>query len=562
LEERENITSFVTIPSSVSAIIGATLPEGNNAGASYISSAFDPNLVFTGDGKLTITFLHEGAGYKNSLGYFTYTLDASGNKTILDRNLLFANASYTNKGGVLDRGDSITISNADGSDRLFTAGQYVGLFIVSNGWNAGSKTVTGWDPASPVLPYLNASQNAGVANGVFSTWDTYNPEILSSDPSLARHMALFKVSPIAGFNNDEGFFITGFEDQRRDINSDEDFNDVVVMMRSSPESASADTNTPVYLPGDPDPDGDGCEGMSDFFPNDATRCTIVRTPATGYYTVAFEDNYPSLGDGDYNDSIVHFAHEEVLNGAGLLVDLVGTYHLTARGAGFDHAFGMSFEGLAGTEAGTVRVESFNSDGVLTSDGPNALSESTYTTVDGDNAMRIRNIFPSTRNALPGIDSSFTNTENATPESAPASARAKVTFSTPIARANLGTHPFDPFLDIKFGGGLYDIHLPGSEAFPDRPAELPDETAGVSFKDDDGYPWVIAIPSDWRHPLEGQNIGGVSPAYDFFQSWRLSAGASNLDWYDYPYSGVSARVVDLSDDSDRVRSWNLSAVSVE
>jgi LruC domain-containing protein len=302
--------------------------------------------------------------------------------------------------------------------------------------------------------------------------------------------------------------------------------------------------------------------MSDYFPNDASRCTVVRTPTTGFYTVAFEDNYPDLGDGDYNDAIVHFAHEEVLNSAGLLVDLVGTYHLTARGAGLDHAFGMSFEGLAGTETGNVRIQTFDSSGTATSYDPTTVADALYTTADGDNAMRIRNIFPSTRNVLPGVGSSFTNTENATPESAPASARAKVTFTTPISRASLGTHPYDPFLDIK-KAGLYDIHLPGAEAFPDRPAGLPDETVGVSFKDDNGYPWAITIPANWLHPLESQMIDGQSPAYEFFQAWRLSAGTSNLDWYDFPYSGGGApRVVAQGDDSDRARAWTLSATSVE
>jgi LruC domain-containing protein len=440
----------------------------------------------------------------------------------------------------------------------------VGLFIVSNGWRSGTETVTGWDPLSPALPYLDASQNAAVAEGVFSTWDIYNAEILSSDPTLARHMALFSVDPITGFNNDERFFITGFEDLRRDLNSDEDFNDVVVMMKSNPPSATDSTNVPTFDPGNTDPDGDGCEGLADYFPNDATRCTVVRTPSTGFYTMAFEDNYPAIGDGDYNDAIVHFAHEEVLNGSGELVDLVGTYHLTARGAGLDHAFGMSFEGVAGTATGSVRLQVFDASGTSTSSGPDSLSGALYTTANGDPAMRIRDIFPSTRSALPSIDgSSFTNTVSATPESAPASARAKVTFASPIARADLGVHPFDPFLDIKAGGGTYDIHLPGSEAFPDRPAGLPDETVGVSFKDNNGYPWVIVIPSDWLYPLEGQLIDGDSPAYEFFESWRISAGATNIDWYDFPYNGGgAARVVSQVDSSDRARNWTISATSVE
>jgi LruC domain-containing protein len=115
--------------------------------------------------------------------------------------------------------------------------------------------------------------------------------------------------------------------------------------------------------------------------------------------------------------------------------------------------------------------------------------------------------------------------------------------------------------IKRGLG-FDIHLPGSEAFPDRPAELPDETIGTSFKDSEGYPWVIVIPTDWRHPMEGRLIDGPTPAYSFFQSWRMSAGASNLDWYDYPHSGSGARVVTSVNDAERARIWTVSSTSVE
>jgi|GEM_PF-954920 len=76
----------------------------------------------------TVTFMNEGAGYRNSLGVYEY--DEDGN--ISNVQILFANASKQHSGGNLVAGESeVTFDVA--------AGSQVGFFVVSNGYGKGSE---------------------------------------------------------------------------------------------------------------------------------------------------------------------------------------------------------------------------------------------------------------------------------------------------------------------------------------------------------------------------------------------------------------------------------------
>ena len=47
------------------------LPEGTVANQEYLKPLYNPNISLQADAHVSITFLDEGAGYRNSLGYFT-----------------------------------------------------------------------------------------------------------------------------------------------------------------------------------------------------------------------------------------------------------------------------------------------------------------------------------------------------------------------------------------------------------------------------------------------------------------------------------------------------------
>ena len=76
---------------------------------------------------ISMTFVGEGAGYKNSVGYFTYNSLGE----ILEQHTVFANFSGTGKGlaggGDLNVGDTVEIGT-------FQPGEKVGFFLLANGF--------------------------------------------------------------------------------------------------------------------------------------------------------------------------------------------------------------------------------------------------------------------------------------------------------------------------------------------------------------------------------------------------------------------------------------------
>ncbi len=361
--QRAFIDSEVTVPTGVSTLIGTALPESREIGTSFLSGTYDPNITLSAASNVFVTFMTEGAGYKNSLGYFTYTTDGQ-TTHIVDRQLIFPNASFAdpNKGwggGELNTGDTVTLRDGNGNVRAFQSGEHIGFFLVQNAWNGSS--VRGWSATNPTIPAETAAENA--AAGVFTTLDDLNPEVSTGHPELARHVAMINFEGVPGFVGGNNFLITGFEDQRRDLGSDNDFNDVVVMIQSNPISAvQSGLDVPVYTTSNPDPDGDGVSGLADYFPFDPERAFVTRTPATGWDTVAFEDRYPDVGDADYNDFVADLATEEVLRADGALVDLSATIHLSARGSTLDHEMGIAVPGLPSERLGHDQVRAVHARG--------------------------------------------------------------------------------------------------------------------------------------------------------------------------------------------------------
>lgn len=557
--ERAFVDQTLAVPASVVNFLGTIFPESSAVGTSYLSPTFDPNLLVTEAATVKVTFLWEGAGYKNTFGYFTYSIDG-GSIQILDRQLVFPNASFADSskgwgGGQLATGDTVTLRDGSGNVRVFPAGSRIGFFLVSNGWSA---TLPWWNAASPAVPSTNPATNASTGIGVYTTLDELNPEVSTGRSDIARHAAMIRVAGTAGFLNGSDYLVIGMEDQRR-TSSDQDFNDVMFLVQSTPEASILQTPLPKVDPNNNDPDGDGCAGLQDYFPEDPLRCTTTRTPATGYDSVVFEDLYPAIGDKDYNDAVVQTTIEIVKNAANQVKEIVGTYHLVARGARLDHSFGVVIDGVPAGTAGTLSIERFASDEAQSGEGPLPLGGFLKPDRDGLPTLRIDDLFPSTLAALPSTQA-YANTLASAPTIPPASARFRVVFDVPLAPLTIAPPPFDPFLIVKRDQDLRDVHLVGKRGLPGRSTGLPPETGAQSFLDPDGYPWALAVPSNFRYPLEKVPIDSETPgdgAYPDFLAWRTSAGAQKPGWYSAPKLSGNRVAAPMSDGA-RSRPWTVAA----
>ncbi len=146
-----------------------------------------------------ITFVDEGAGYRNALGYYTFNTDNPPTiaPTASQIKIIFPNASKSGFGGALTVGDKVFLGN-------FPAKTGIGFVLMADGWNGTIVTSGNWT--------------------LFSN-STFNPETNASDK---KHTVLIRDSAT-------NRIVIGFEDIRRDnINCDQDFNDVLFYATVSP----------------------------------------------------------------------------------------------------------------------------------------------------------------------------------------------------------------------------------------------------------------------------------------------------------------------------------------
>jgi len=516
----------VTVPANVIQTIGSVLPERSNANAAYLSSVYTPNLLVEEPCTVDVVFVWEGAGYRNTVGYFTYEESPAGGVTITSSDLLFSNLSFPPQGSMAI-GDVATLRGSDGFPRTFQPGERIGFFLIANGFGSATSTVVNWT-YSPGIPSNDPAVNAGIGLGCYTSLPQLNREAIIGDGSKSQHVAMLRMPGQPGFLDGEDYNVLAFEDLNRTRGSDDDFNDAVFIVRTSPETAISTSNFFNYDPNDSD--GDGVLGVEDHFPDDPTRAYQARYPSSGESVIAFEDKYPDIGDADFNDAVVAFHYVVVTDAAGDVKDIVGDFHLVARGAAFDHAFGVHLAGLPGDASGSVsieRIESGDTSGVVS-------SRTVADVIAAGNC--VPDIFASTTAALPApAGYTFSNTIFGAPAVDAASTRFHIEFDTAIAAASVGAPPYDPFLSVqRFTAEPWDIHLPGRPGLSGRPAGLPIEAGAGSFLDSNGFPWALLVPTSWRHPMEVQDIEN---AYPQFPAWRTSGGAANQDWYVSPNSGA-------------------------
>jgi Domain of unknown function (DUF4114)/Secretion system C-terminal sorting domain len=156
-----------------------------NPGYLLDTRTHDIKLKDTAD--VWITFVDEGAGYTNTLTYYTYDLVSPPTVKPTNLKVIFPNLSLENS--VLKRGDKIFLGR-------FPKGKGIGFALIANGF-----------------------QNETVTSGynIFYSDPAFNPE---TDATKRRHSVLLMDSTQK--------IVLGFEDLRRDQGGcDNDFNDAV-----------------------------------------------------------------------------------------------------------------------------------------------------------------------------------------------------------------------------------------------------------------------------------------------------------------------------------------------
>lgn len=471
------ITPRDVVSSSFLANVNTSLPERRPVpiyNPEYLANTAERNIKLTALSDVWVTFVHEGAGFRNTLFYYVYNV----NNPPATRNdidsliVVFPNASYSGSGGSLITGDKVLIGR-------FGPDTAIGFVISADGY-----------------------RSTGIQNGVlyFSEKSLNTNE---SNVAKKEHSVLF-------FDNTTDRFLLAFEDLNRTSGaSDEDFNDVVFYAKANPVTAISQTNVlPITI--FTDTDNDGIADNLEDYPNDASKAFNNYYPSvSGMASVAFEDQWPSKGDYDLNDLVINYRYNIITNAENNVVKVEGKFKPRAAGGVYKNAFAVEFPTLKSNVKNVIgaSLESNASKAVITLfENSRILFNNQFNTVSTDQYKNVDT-----------ISISFE-------------------LNTPISLNSFTLGSYNPFIYVNENGKGrgFEIHLPGK--IPTNLANTSifgtsnDGTnlaTGNYYKTKNNLPYAINFPISFDYPKEKIQIIN---AYSFFATWAASGGRIKPDWY--------------------------------
>ncbi len=485
------------IDASLLSFINASLPEGSaltKTHPEYLSSTAMPDLNITATSDVWITFVSEGAGLLNSLGYYTYPTNnpPTSTSSISNITLVFPNSSALGSAGGLNSGDKVKLGR-------FTAGTSIGFVLLQNAWSSTSGVLT-----NTVKFYSNPR---------------FNPETTTAT----------KKHTVTLYDDVHKLFVMGFEDLNRQTESDNDFNDLVVYASSNPVTAISNEDVPGIDKGG-DSDGDGVQDNLDTFPNDPTRAYVSYYPSqNGLATIAFEDNWPAKGDFDLNDLVVNYRYTFTRNAQNQVVDMKGEFTPIASGASFHNGFGLQLPVPASAVSSVTGQQTIGKYISFANNGVEAGQSKAVIIPFDDHEALLKN----PNNAY------FINVDPAKDKVVGKTATVMVNFTSPVAASSMDVASFNPFLisDMRRG---YEIHLPGFAPTDKADKQLfgtADDAStpntGKYYLSKENYPWAINFAATYSYPIE---TNPVTEAYLRFSDWARSGGTAYTDWYSNTVAG--------------------------
>lgn len=481
------------------------LPENNNLPCDPVRKHFLDDLfcnqVTTSkdNGDVYVTFLTEGAGFKNALAYYSYPAGSppAGPGSVGKVNIIFPNATHANNN--LQPGDRVHLGK-------FPKNTTIEWVLLGDMWD-------------------NVDQEVEYGNGktyIYFGEDGFNADMGINepgcpDPAFNQHMI-----SLTDTLNGEEIQIFSFEDLRYP-GGDFDFNDCIFYASGDIYQSCAPSNV---LPGNSitDSDGDGIIDQLDDEPNNPNVACLINYQGT----LMFEDLWPSQGDYDFNDLVTTYDITHAIHANGYVHEVRADYKIKAAGAGFNNGFG------------TVLSDDIVKSDIASITGRNSIG--TYP-MDGDLQASGGDVVMYNWDATKDLITNdiqagqFFNTSPGGGQGSCVEEHILITMNdSAVNQWELGLPPYNPFI---FARGVQDweIHL------ADMPPSTLNDNSRFGTKQDDSniglntyyktvpatkLPWGLDIPanmSEW--PLERVDI---LQAFPQFGVWASTSGASNTTWY--------------------------------
>mgnify|MGYP000703520382 CR=1 FL=1 len=466
-------------PDSFFDRIANALPE-STVNEAFLTGDNGANITLQEDSEIFITFLHEGAGYQNAFGFFTF--DSASPPTAVDQigeTIVFPNLSFPH----LATGHRLSLGH-------FSAGTTIGFFLAANAfwYDTGVKP---WE--SPFY---------------------YSLQDLNPDPTdkLRQHNVLLYDQVV-----DE--VVIGFEDLPRSW-GDNDFNDAVFSVKAASPTA-IDTANLATMPSADDSDADGVADWEDEFPNDYRRAFSAFYPsANDWVTLAYEDNWPHMGDYDMNDLVVRERLQTTYNADGSISGFILDGFIDARGAAQHNGFALR---LMGMSPDIIAQGSVTIDGQSFERSPEQWQSEAVLVLWQDSHVH-------TQTGESDSCSHF-NTKKECATFDPVPFRLDIHFA--YAPANLNHSELDFFIfktDYR-GREIHFANYPPTDLFDasqfGRYEDTSSPETGRYFKNSTNLPWALKVNTNWCYPREYIDVVWAYPEYE---QWVESSGGLAVDWF--------------------------------
>jgi len=472
--------------------INATLPERVAAPVShpqYFAPTNEHNLVLKDHCNVWVTFVHEGAGYRNVLGFYTYkTGKPPVNAAAIDSiHIIFPNVSFSGSGGGLRSGNKVRIGS-------FAPGTEIGWVLIADGFRNGTITNGNWI----VYSALNLNPEAAA--------DKKQHTILLNDIGRDK-------------------FLLSFEDIRRDGSTDNDFNDAIFYVTADPIQAVETKNLPLPNYTATDTDKDGISDNFDDYPADAGKAFNNFYPSENSVgTLAFEDLWPSRGDYDFNDMVIDYNFNQITNSQNKVVQIKAKLILKAFGASYKNGFGIQLPLSPGQIVSITGNDLKESYIVQNANGTEA-GQSKATIIVFDNTFK--------EMPYPGGSSTGVNTTPGSTYVEPKVLNLTINLTSPVSLSSIGTPPYNPFLIID-GDRSREVHLINSPptdlintSLLGTSSDASNPGYGRYYVTSNNLPFAIDISGPFEYTVEKSDV--IKGHLKFFE-WGQSGGTQYYDWF--------------------------------